>query len=185
MLILYHIVASAVALGCVCSINIASNWPHRRRNAEDERMIFGFRRAYDGRRLDQGELMRKLLYDSLKKDRSVFKSRLWLRQHKEKPTEAPRPTSPPTKDSMANVVEKELKFAMGMKSSALLDKPYVMKTGDKEFLVLHPGAADPFVTVIPNDIYYNVEKTCVNWLEDCSAQGVRSRLLERIRSPYM
>ena len=80
-------------------------------------------------------------------------------------------------DEHAKMVEKELKNVLDRKKSALHDRPYIEKRGRNDFLVLRPEIADPFVTVVPNDIYYKIEKTCVNWLDDCSMTGLRQRLL--------
>lgn len=81
------------------------------------------------------------------------------------------------KDDHANLVEKELKGALSHKNSALYDRPFVEKRGKNDYLVMRPEVVDPFVTVVPNHIYYNIEKSCVNWLDDCSLNGLRERLL--------
>ncbi|PZC75933.1 hypothetical protein B5X24_HaOG205326 [Helicoverpa armigera] len=82
-----------------------------------------------------------------------------------------------SQDEHADLVEKELTVALADKQSALFDRPYVEKKGKNDFLVLRPDVIDPFVTVVPNHMYYNIEKTCVNWLDDCSLNGIRQRLL--------
>lgn len=87
-------------------------------------------------------------------------------------------------DEMEVLVENELLNALSKKASALLDRPYVQKKGRNDFLVIHPEVSDPFVTIIPNDIYYNSEKKCVNWLDDCNRKGLRERLLQKVNSPY-
>ncbi|KAJ8737312.1 hypothetical protein PYW07_000583 [Mythimna separata] len=79
----------------------------------------------------------------------------------------------------AYLVEKELKLANA--NSALHDRPYIEKLGRNDFLVMQPEAVDPFVTVIPNQVYYDIEKKCVNWLADCSLKGIRERLLKGSR----
>ncbi|VVC93791.1 uncharacterized protein LOC126978303 [Leptidea sinapis] len=87
-------------------------------------------------------------------------------------------------DEFEGLIEDELKNALSQKYSALMDRPYVEKKGKNDFLVLHADVHDPFVTVVPNAIYYNVEKKCVNWLEDCNLQGLRGRLMQVVNSPY-
>ncbi|CAH0703722.1 unnamed protein product [Spodoptera exigua] len=81
------------------------------------------------------------------------------------------------KDNHAELVEKELKTALSHKKSALYDRPFVEKRGQNDYLVMRPDVVDPYVTVMPNQIYYAIEKSCVNWLDDCSLQGLRERLL--------
>lgn len=88
------------------------------------------------------------------------------------------------RDEQAAVVENELIDALNKKSSALLARPYVEKKGQNDFLVMNPGIVDPFVTQVPNAIYYNIEKKCVNWLDDCSLQGIRTKLLNTVNYPY-
>lgn len=84
----------------------------------------------------------------------------------------------------SGLVEKELQSTVLKQTSALMDKPTVEKRGRNDFLVFQSGLADPYATVIPNNIYYNIEKKCANWLDDCSLMGIRERLLQRERSPY-
>ncbi|KAG6443183.1 hypothetical protein O3G_MSEX002699 [Manduca sexta] len=91
---------------------------------------------------------------------------------------------PQVVDEHASIVETELKNALTHKKSALYDRPYVEKAGRNDFLVIRPDVVDPYVTVIPNAIYYNIEKKCVNWLDDCSLKGIRARLLRGVQSPY-
>ncbi|XP_022833109.1 uncharacterized protein LOC111361016 [Spodoptera litura] len=81
------------------------------------------------------------------------------------------------RDDHAQLVEQELKGALSHKKSALYDRPFVEKRGKNDYLVMRPEVVDPFVTVVPNQMYYNIEKTCVNWLDDCSLNGIRDRLL--------
>lgn len=88
-----------------------------------------------------------------------------------------RPVMRQTSDDHAEITEKELKNTLSQKKSMLHDRPYIEKKGENDFLVLRPAVVDPFVTVVPNHIYYNIEKTCVNWLDDCSMTGLRERLL--------
>lgn len=88
------------------------------------------------------------------------------------------------RDTEAKLIESELKNALAHKKSALFDKPFVEHHGRNDFLVIQPEHKDPFVTVIPNAIYYNIEKRCVNWLDDCNLQGIRARLLRGVKSPY-
>lgn len=87
-------------------------------------------------------------------------------------------------DEMEVLVENELLNALSKKASALLDRPYLQKKGRNDFLVIHPELNDPFVTIVPNDMYYNSEKKCVNWLDDCNRKGLRERLLQKVNSPY-
>lgn len=87
-------------------------------------------------------------------------------------------------DDEASLIEKELVAALAHKKSALLDKPFIESNGRNDYLVLHPAYRDPFVTVIPNMIYYNIEKGCVNWLDDCNLHGMKARLLRQVQSPY-
>ncbi|KAI5636999.1 hypothetical protein NE865_10299 [Phthorimaea operculella] len=87
-------------------------------------------------------------------------------------------------DERNELVINELQNSPSMKSSVLLRDAWVQKRGRNDFLVLAEEAKDPFVTVIPNNIYYNIEKKCVNWMDDCSMQGVRMKLLQKVNSPY-
>ncbi|XP_026315485.1 uncharacterized protein LOC113226898 [Hyposmocoma kahamanoa] len=96
------------------------------------------------------------------------------------PTKNPKPND----DEFSKLVEKELKVTIVKESSALLDKATIEKMGRNDFLVLETGNEDPFVTVIPNNIYYNIEKICANWLDDCNLKGIRDRLLHRENSPF-
>nr|XP_053624084.1 uncharacterized protein LOC128682997 isoform X2 [Plodia interpunctella] len=84
----------------------------------------------------------------------------------------------------AQVVEKELTSALNEKTSALMQHPYVENKGVNDFLVMKDGFSDPSVTVIPNAIYYDIEKKCVNWLDNCSLDGIRAKLFQVMRSPY-
>lgn len=85
----------------------------------------------------------------------------------------------------AIIAEAELKDSLAQKNSALLDRPIVEHKGKDDFLVMRPDIVDPFVTVIPNAMYINIEKKCVNWLDDCSLRGIRARLLKGMQSPYL
>lgn len=82
------------------------------------------------------------------------------------------------------LVENELKNSLDHKKSALYDRPYVEHQGKNDYLVMREDIFDSFVTVVPNHIYYNAEKKCVNWLDDCSLGGIRARLLRGAMSPY-
>lgn len=84
----------------------------------------------------------------------------------------------------AKLVENELKATIHKKSSALLDRPTMEKKGNNDFLVFQPKTQDMYVTVIPNNIYYNIEKKCVNWLDECSLKGIQEKLLQRDHSPF-
>ncbi|KAJ8737486.1 hypothetical protein PYW08_000081 [Mythimna loreyi] len=85
-------------------------------------------------------------------------------------------------DEHAFLVEHELKTALSNKKSALHDRPYIEKQGRNDFLVMQPEVIDPFVTIVPNQVYYDIEKKCVNWLDDCSLKGIRERLLRGSRN---
>lgn len=84
----------------------------------------------------------------------------------------------------SGLVEQELLSTVQKQTSALLDKPHLEKKGRNDYLVFNPGVEDPYVTIIPNNIYYNIEKKCANWLDDCSLKGIRERLLQRENSPF-
>ncbi|CAG4984229.1 unnamed protein product [Parnassius apollo] len=124
----------------------------------------------------------KLLYDSLMKDISKSELRQQIPQLPEHASKHHQAISSPIKDQTVKSVNGGFSSHM---SSVLLDHPFVQKNGRNDYLVMQPQALDPYVTVIPNDIYYNHEKTCVNWLEECNAQGIRAKLLQKLRSPYM
>ncbi|KAI8430581.1 hypothetical protein MSG28_000803 [Choristoneura fumiferana] len=91
----------------------------------------------------------------------------------------------PKGEDLAQILreENELK-GIGSESSVLLERPYIQHKGKHDFLVMESDHVDPFVTVVPNNIYYNVEKPCVNWLDSCSLQGIRAHLLQKVRSPF-
>lgn len=110
---------------------------------------------------------------SLDKAKNLYK----LMKKKEEPKKILR-----AQEAHQDLVEKELKMALTVKKSALHDRPYIEKKGKNDFLVIHPEVIDPFVTVVPNHIYYNIEKSCVNWLDDCSLIGLRERLLKGSRT---
>ncbi|RVE51051.1 hypothetical protein evm_004342 [Chilo suppressalis] len=88
------------------------------------------------------------------------------------------------KDEQAVIVEKELLDTYNKETSALLHRPYVEKKGYNDFLVMKPHLHDPYVTVVPNAIFYDIEKKCVNWLDDCSLRGIRAKLLHKVNWPY-
>lgn len=90
----------------------------------------------------------------------------------------------PMNPHFAGLIEQELQMTSQKKSSALLEKATVQKRGRNDFLVFESSDDDPFVTVIPNNIYYSIEKSCVNWLDDCSLKGIRERLLQKEYSPF-
>lgn len=90
----------------------------------------------------------------------------------------------PEHHNFTKVVETELQSVVHKKSAALLDRPVIEKSGNNDFLVFEASRDDPFVTVIPNNIYYNVEKKCVNWLDDCSLKGIRAKLLQKEHFPF-
>lgn len=106
------------------------------------------------------------------------------RQRAEEISNGPTKNSKTKDDELSKLVEEELKLAVFQESSALLDKATIEKMGRNDFLVLENGNHDRFVTVIPNDIYYNIEKICANWLDDCNLKGIRDRLLQRENSPF-
>ncbi|KOB76256.1 4-aminobutyraldehyde dehydrogenase [Operophtera brumata] len=103
----------------------------------------------------------------------------WLRNE---PTEDVENENEDITNNQASVVEKELEHVLEKKSS-VFEKPHLEKFGQNDFLVMDTELEDKFVTVIPNAIFYNVEKKCVNWLDDCSLQGIRDRLLRGVKSP--
>ncbi|XP_047040965.1 uncharacterized protein LOC124645223 [Helicoverpa zea] len=92
-----------------------------------------------------------------------------------------------SQDEHADLVEKELTVALADKQSALFDRPYVEKKGKNDFLVLRPDVVDPFVTVVPNHMYYNIEKTCVNWyvLIALALVSCTSSVHSRTDEPYL
>ncbi|XP_039763231.1 uncharacterized protein LOC120636038 [Pararge aegeria] len=137
---------------------------------------------FNGRKHDRSNDNIRYFYKSLSNTVNVEQFKNWLRQEAAGYNEeAPAMDA---KDELAALVEDELINALAKKSSAILDKPYVQKKGRNDFLVIRSDSSDPFVTVVPNDIYYNVEKKCVNWLDDCNQKGLRDRLLQKIHVPY-
>ncbi|XP_061720567.1 uncharacterized protein LOC133527532 [Cydia pomonella] len=89
----------------------------------------------------------------------------------------------PRKMAKEQVEEQELTKVARSSASELLGKPYVETRGRNDYLVIQSNNVDPFVTVIPNSIYYDIEKKCVNWLDACSLKGIRAHLLQRVQDP--
>lgn len=139
----------------------------------------------NGRRLNAESIAKaKEMYKSITKNMSKKQIKKWLRQ--EVGAVENKATDP--EDIVANedqvaLVERELTSALYDKKSALYDRPYLEKMGENDFLVINDDLTDQYVTVIPNAIYYNIEKKCVNWLDDCSLKGIRARLLRGAHSP--
>ncbi|XP_013162025.1 PREDICTED: uncharacterized protein LOC106113710 [Papilio xuthus] len=186
MSLLFHVITSALVLQYVQAMSLSSRNDQKNikssayGNLEDG-IKFLIRSKHDGRRCDSDEKMKKkYLIESLRMHIPKKKIQLLLRDQKSDTTETP--VTPRNKNFLAELVEAELKYALEKKSSALYDRPVVEQMGRNDFLVINPGDLDPFVTVIPNDIYYNHEKSCVNWLEDCSYQGMRARLWRKLKS---
>ncbi|XP_046977513.1 uncharacterized protein LOC124543358 [Vanessa cardui] len=140
----------------------------------EEKSLFDERRS---RRADMSQM--KLLYDALSDQISAAQFKKWLRQE-----DIDGPDEASVKENLEKLVENELINALSKKSSAILDKPYVQKKGRNDFLVIKTELRDPFVTIVPNDIYYNSEKKCINWMDDCNQKGLRERLLQKVNSPY-
>lgn len=137
----------------------------------------------DGRRLNAESLSAaRGMYKKITKNMSKSQIKKWLRQNVAGNEGLQNPDIT-VGEEQASVVEEELKTALNQQKSALYDRPYVEKMGRNDFLVMKPDVMDPFVTVIPNAIYYNIEKKCVNWLDDCSLKGIRARLLRGVHSP--
>lgn len=84
---------------------------------------------------------------------------------------------------LEKVMDAEMKEIFSHNTTGLDLKPYLETKGHNDYIVLHHDQADPFVTVIPNDIYYNIEKKCVNWLDNCNAKGLREQLMMKVLSP--
>ncbi|CAH2103370.1 unnamed protein product [Euphydryas editha] len=124
----------------------------------------------------------RYFYEALSNPRNSGDFKMWLRNEAVEGVEETTRTE--VQDEFEGLVENELLNALSKKSSALLDRPYVQKKGRNDFLVIRPDMTDPFVTIVPNDIYYNSEKKCVNWLDDCNQKGLRERLLQKVNSPY-
>lgn len=121
-------------------------------------------------------------YEALSNSGKSGDFKLWLRNEAVEGVEETTRTE--VQDELDGLVENELLNALSQKASALLDRPYVQKKGRNDFLVIRPDMTDPFVTIVPNDIYYNSEKKCVNWLDDCNQKGLRERLLQKVNYPY-
>lgn len=127
------------------------------------------------RRMDERAEKIKFLFNLLRTKIGPNKLKNILRQDE---------TSNVPRMDFEGLIENELKNALSLKSSALNDRPVVQKRGKNDFLVMKPDVLDPYVTVVPNNIYYNIEKKCVNWLDDCTVQGIRARLLQKVKSPF-
>lgn len=82
-----------------------------------------------------------------------------------------------------HIIETEISDALSQNSSAINQRPYIEQLGLNDFIVMRPAAEDKFVTIIPNNIYYGIQKKCVNWLDNCSQKGIQDRLLRQISSP--
>lgn len=120
------------------------------------------RRAVDPKKLS----MARQIYKRLKKSH--------LRQE----------SSPPDEYiEQAKQAETELKSTLVQTKPAILERPFIEESGKNDFLVMGLDDADKHVTIIPNHIYYNVEKKCVNWMDDCSLKGIRQRLLRGVQWP--
>lgn len=135
-----------------------------------------------GRRHDTDDAQVRYFYKTLSKTVDVEDFKDWLRHESTVQEGEGRHRNP--RDELASLVEKELLRTLDKRSSATLSKPFVQKKGRNDFLVIQSDPSDPFVTVVPNDIYYNVEKKCVNWLDDCNQKGLRGRLLQKVHGPY-
>lgn len=135
------------------------------------------------KRFDGNELLGLLSEDLKNND---FKK--WLRQemidnsYNHKTTTALPPIGLHKKEHIA-VLESEIKNAISTNNTALYNRPYIEHHGLNDFIVMRPGSTDMFATVIPNSIYYNIEKKCVNWLDNCNLNGLRKELLNKIGSP--
>ncbi|CAG4942574.1 unnamed protein product [Colias eurytheme] len=135
-------------------------------------------RTHYFRRMQERAEKVQFLYDLLNSKVGPGELKRWLRhQDDDQPPGIPR-------TDLEGLIENELKNALALKSSALMDRPVVQKRGKNDFLVMKARVSDPFVTVVPNDIYYNIEKKCVNWLDDCNAKGIKAKLLQKIKSPF-
>lgn len=135
-----------------------------------------------GRRLNAESLTAaRQKYKKITKNMSKSQIKKWLRQNAGRTGESQPDVS--VSNDQAALVEEELEATLSQQKSALDDHPYVEKSGRNDFLVMSADVIDPFVTVIPNAIYYNIEKKCVNWLDDCSLKGIRERLLRGVQSP--
>lgn len=135
-----------------------------------------------GRRHDTDDAQARYFYKTLSKAVDVEDFKDWLRHESTVQGGEGRHKNP--RNELASLVEKELLRTLDKRSSAMLSKPFVQKKGRNDFLVIQSDPSDPFVTVVPNDIYYNVEKKCVNWLDDCNQKGLRGRLLQKVHGPY-
>lgn len=124
----------------------------------------------------------KKYFQALSNSFNAVQFKKWLREEAAGNVEETIPEE--TQDEFEVLVENELLNALSKKASAVLDRPFLQKKGRNDFLVIKPNLKDPFVTIVPNDIYYNAEKKCVNWLDDCNRKGLRERLLQKVNSPY-
>ncbi|CAH0716601.1 unnamed protein product, partial [Brenthis ino] len=124
----------------------------------------------------------KKYFEVLPNSFNAVQFKKWLREEITGNVEAATQAEAP--DEFRVLVENELLNALSKKAAAVLDRPFLQKKGRNDFLVIKPNLKDPFVTIVPNDIYYNAEKKCVNWLDDCNRKGLRERLLQKVNSPY-
>ncbi|XP_063547004.1 uncharacterized protein LOC134754616 [Cydia strobilella] len=134
-------------------------------------------------------LIEKMLLASVNQDKKSLQpsrpknnygTRTAIRQLQE-PVDSP--VVSPQKMAKEQVEEQELGKLVRSSASELLGKPYVETRGRNDYLVIQSNNMDPFVTVVPNSIYYDVEKKCVNWLDACSLKGIRAHLLQRVQDP--
>lgn len=137
---------------------------------------------FNGRRHDRDNAQVRYFYKTLSNAVDVEDFKDWLRH--ESTGQRVEGLHGRPRDELASLVEKELLHTLEKRSSAKLSKPFVQKKGRNDFLVIQSDPSDPFVTVVPNDIYYNVEKKCVNWLDDCNQKGIRDRLLQKVQGPF-
>lgn len=96
---------------------------------------------------------------------------------------APVVVAAPSKADAAQVAVDELTTALRDGPTELLTNPWVEKQGLNDFLVMKAFEND-FSKVIPNDIFYQIEKKCVNWLDKCSINGLSARLLKQLHYPW-
>ncbi|XP_063373888.1 uncharacterized protein LOC134661666 [Cydia amplana] len=147
-------------------LNVNSQAPTMRRNNFIERMLDSFNHNKNSLRPSR--------------PKSNYGMRTAIRQQEE-PLDSP--VVSPRKLAKEQVEEKELEKLVQSSGSELLAKPYVETRGRNDYLVLQSKSLDPYVTVIPNSIYYDVEKKCVNWLDACSLKGIKTHLLQRVQDP--
>lgn len=77
----------------------------------------------------------------------------------------------------------ELRNVLADPLTGLLQNPWIEKQGHNDFLVMKPDIPE-FNKVIPNDIFYEIEKKCVNWLDGCSINDMAQRLLHKMKYPW-